>query len=73
VNVGRVTPTILATDAFETCFCRRRRISSQSEISRVLKLGIPEGQDINIRLLEHVSPIEWETSFFTASNPDDIR
>src|SRR6202048_3940654 len=23
--VGRVTPTILAMDAFETCFCRRRR------------------------------------------------
>src|SRR5271165_5694237 len=26
--VGRVTSTILAMDAFETCFCRRRRISS---------------------------------------------
>jgi hypothetical protein len=26
------------------------------EISRVLKMGIPEGEDINISLLEHVSP-----------------
>ena len=30
------------------------------EISRVLKMGIPEGEDINISLREHVSPIEWE-------------
>ena len=30
------------------------------EISRVLKMGIPEGEDINISLLEHVSPLEWE-------------
>jgi hypothetical protein len=30
------------------------------EISRVLKIGIPEGEDINISLLKHVSPIEWE-------------
>ena len=30
------------------------------EISRVLKMGIPEGEDINISLLERVSPIEWE-------------
>jgi Tn3 transposase DDE domain len=30
------------------------------EVSRVLKMGIPEGEDINIGLLEHVSPIEWE-------------
>jgi len=37
------------------------------EISRVLKMGIPEGEDIDISLLEHVSPIEWETSSFTAS------
>jgi hypothetical protein len=28
------------------------------EISRVLKMGIPEGGDINISLLERVSPIE---------------
>jgi hypothetical protein len=32
--VGRVTPTILAMDAFETCFCRRRRISSSLPSSR---------------------------------------
>src|SRR5260370_22190198 len=32
--VGRVTPTILAMDAFETCFCRRRRISSSFPSSR---------------------------------------
>ena len=30
------------------------------EISRVLKMGIPEGEDFNISLLERVSPIEWE-------------
>jgi hypothetical protein len=23
-------------------------------------MGIPEGEDIDISLLEHVSPIEWE-------------
>src|SRR5271165_2286768 len=28
VNGGPRTSTILAMDAFETCFCRRRRISS---------------------------------------------
>src|SRR6478672_2656185 len=32
--VGRVTPTILAMDAFETCFCKRRRISSSFPSSR---------------------------------------
>src|SRR5260370_13502199 len=32
--VGCVTPTILAMDAFETCFCRRRRISSSLPSSR---------------------------------------
>ena len=32
--VGRVTPTILARDAFETCFCRRTRISSSLPSSR---------------------------------------
>jgi hypothetical protein len=30
------------------------------EISRVPKMGIPEGEDIDLSLLEHVSPIEWE-------------
>jgi hypothetical protein len=33
-------------------------------------MGIPEGEDIDISLLEHVSPIEssnGKTSFFTAS------
>ena len=34
------------------------------EISRVLKMGIPEGEDINFSLLEHVSPIDGKTSFF---------
>ena len=71
-----MTPRILAMDAFETCFCRRRRISSQSEICRVLKMSIPEGEDINISLLEHVSPIEWENVILYGQyvlNPDDIR
>jgi hypothetical protein len=46
------------------------------EISRVLKMGIPEGEDINISLLEHVSPIEWENVILYGQyvlNPDDIR
>src|SRR6476660_6028331 len=46
------------------------------EISRVLKMGIPEGEDINISLLEHVSPIEWENVILYGQyvlNLDDIR
>jgi hypothetical protein len=35
-------------------------------------MGIPEGEDINISLLEHVSPIEWENGQYVL-NPDDIR
>src|SRR5260370_41396233 len=45
------------------------------EISRVLKLGIPEGEDIDISLLEHVSPIEWENVILYGPyvlNPGDI-
>ena len=30
------------------------------EIDRVLNECDPEGQGINIALLEHISPIEWE-------------
>jgi hypothetical protein len=43
------------------------------EISRVLKMGIPEGEDIDISLLEHVSPIEWENVILYAYvlNPDE--
>jgi hypothetical protein len=43
------------------------------EISRVLKMGILEGEDINISLLEHVSPIEWENVILYGQyvlNPD---
>jgi TnpA family transposase len=46
------------------------------EISRVLKMGIPEGEHIDISLLEHVSPIEWENVILYGQyvlNPDDIR
>jgi hypothetical protein len=46
------------------------------EISRVLKMGIPEGEDIDISLLEHVSPIEWENVILYGQyvlNLDDIR
>jgi hypothetical protein len=46
------------------------------EIARVLKMGFPEGEDINISLLEHVSPIEWENVILYGQyvlNPDDIR
>ena len=46
------------------------------EISRVLKMDIPEGEDINISPLEHVSPIEWENVILYGQyvlNPDDIR
>jgi hypothetical protein len=41
--------------------------ATAKEISRVLKMGIPEGEDIDISLLEHVSPSNGKTSFFTAS------
>ena len=44
------------------------------EISRVLKMGIPEGEDIDISLLEHVSPIEWENVILYGQyvlNPDE--
>ncbi len=27
---------------------------------RVVQMGMPEGEDIDISMLEHVSPIEWE-------------
>jgi TnpA family transposase len=37
------------------------------EISRVLKMGIPEGEDINFSLLELSAPSNGKTSFFTAS------
>jgi hypothetical protein len=46
------------------------------EISRVLKTGVPEGEDIDISLLEHVSPIEWENVILYGQyvlNPDQIR
>ena len=51
-------------------------IGRPKEISRVLKMGIPEGEDINFSLLEHVSPIEWENVILYGQyvlNPDDIR
>jgi hypothetical protein len=38
--------------------------------------GFPEGEDINISLLEHVSPIEWENIILYGQyvlNTDDIR
>ena len=37
------------------------------EISLVLKMGIPEGEDINISLLESVSPSNGKTSFLRPS------
>jgi TnpA family transposase len=46
------------------------------EISRVLKMGIPEGEDIDFSLLEHISPIEWENVILYGQyvlNPQDIR
>ncbi len=53
-----------------------RLLTARIEISRVLKMGIPEGEDINFSLLEHVSPIEWENVILYGQyvlNPDDIR
>jgi hypothetical protein len=37
-------------------------------------MGIPEGEDIDISLLKHVSPIEWKTSFYDqyVLKPEDI-
>jgi hypothetical protein len=52
-----------------------RLLAGQGNL-RVLKMGIPEGEDIDISLLEHVSPIEWENVILYGQyvlNPDDIR
>ena len=46
------------------------------EISRVVRMGIPEGEAIDFRLLEHVSPIEWENVILYGQyvlNQDNIR
>ena len=46
------------------------------EISSVLRRGIPEGEDIDISLLEHVSPIEWENVILYGQyviDPERIR
>lgn len=46
------------------------------EISRVLKMGIQEGEDIDISLAEHVSPIEWDNVILYGEyvlNPNNIR
>jgi hypothetical protein len=45
-------------------------------IASVSPRSVPEGEDINISLLEHVSPIEWENVILYGQyvlNPDDIR
>lgn len=52
----------------------RRRMNFWTLLS--LHMGIPEGEDIDISLLEHVSPIEWENVILYGQyvlNPDDIR
>jgi TnpA family transposase len=46
------------------------------EISRVVRMGVPEGEEIDFSLLEHVSPIEWENVILYGRyvlNPDNIR
>ena len=46
------------------------------EISRVLKMGVPQGEDIDFSLLEHVSPIEWENVILYGQyviDPEQIR
>ncbi len=46
------------------------------EISRVVQMGVPEGEGIDLRLLEHVSPIEWENVILYGQyilNADRIR
>jgi hypothetical protein len=46
------------------------------EISRVARIDIPGGEDIDFRLLEHVSPIEWENVILYGQyvlNQDNIR
>jgi TnpA family transposase len=46
------------------------------EISRVLKMGVPQGEDIDFSLLEHVSPIEWENVILYGQyviDPERIR
>jgi TnpA family transposase len=46
------------------------------EISRAVQMGSPEGEGINIALLKHVSPIEWENIILyglCVLDPDRIR
>ena len=46
------------------------------EISRVLKMRAPEGEEIDFSLLEHVSPIEWENVILYGQyviDPNQIR
>ena len=38
-------------------------MAGQGNLPRA-EMGIPDGEDINISLLEHVSPIEWENVIF---------
>jgi hypothetical protein len=53
----------------------RRGLLKVEQLHALAKMGIPEGEDIDI-LLEHVSPIEWENVILYGQyvlNPDDIR
>jgi len=46
------------------------------EISRIVQMGAPERENVDFRLLEHVSPIEWENVILYGLyplNPDRIR
>jgi hypothetical protein len=52
------------------------RCSGSCYLLIYVKMGIPEGEDISISLLEHVSPIEWENVILYGQyvlNPDDIH
>jgi Tn3 transposase DDE domain len=54
----------------------RRGLLKVEQLHALAKMGIPEGEDIDISLLEHVSPIEWENVILYGQyvlNPDDIR
>jgi hypothetical protein len=61
-NLSTLSSSVPYPFPLEHQFCRNELTEVpgifRKEISRVLKMGVPEGEDIDISLLEHVSPIE---------------
>ena len=43
------------------------------EITRVIQQCDPDGEDVDLRLLKHVSPIEWDNIVLYGQYPIDVR